>query len=141
MRQIFMPILVPIKLQNYMSTAQPIAVSHGAKITLDGNNITYSDNVGVWVMRTPFSVTGTLVRHPGNASQLDFSASRASLAHLRIPDSVVTTLVKTVNPVVDLSKMKYPVTISSEGVNNSIISVSGSVDPKSLLNTAPGDQP
>ena len=77
------------------------------------------------------AVAGTLSVAEGN--KLNFEADKASVAHLPIPSLVANKVLDRVNPVLDMSAMKFPVTLSGISINKGSVSIKGAMEFK------PGD--
>ncbi len=120
-------------LDNYMSSARPALTRRGARVTLDSSSIVYSDSVTSFGIKLPFAVTGTLAPHPGNAAMLDFIPSGGEVVRIGIPRPLLDAAVARQNPVVDLSRMTYPVAIDSARVQNGAMTIDGSVNLSSLV--------
>lgn len=70
------------------------------------------------------SVAGTLSVVEGD--KVNFEADKAAVAHLPIPALVANKVLDRVNPVLDMSEMKFPVTLSSITINKGTVSIKGS---------------
>lgn len=62
--------------------------------------------------------------------RVDFVADAGSIAHLPIPLFVVNKALSRVNPIVDMSKMKFPVQLKSLEIGDKIITVKCTADLK-----------
>lgn len=124
-------------LDSYMNSSRPDDVRNGARITLGSSLMTFADNVGFWSMRTRFAVAGRLTPTVGHPNQMDFDPDNAQLARLTIPVGLIRIAVNHQNPVVDLSKMKYPVAISSAQISNGVLMIRGTADMSALIGTNP----
>jgi len=63
-----------------------------------------------------------------NGDKVNFTADKSSVAHLPVPALVVNKLLDRVNPVLDMSTMKYPVTLSGISIKKGSVSVKGAMD-------------
>lgn len=70
------------------------------------------------------SVAGTLSITEG--SKVNFEADKASVAHLPFPSLVANKILDRVNPVLDMSIMRFPVTLSGITIKNGSVSIKGS---------------
>ena len=104
-----------------------IAVSRGSsnltvRIEPDKINVAFTPTVaGVGV---PLNVTGTLSITGGD--KVNFEADEASVGRLPVSAYVVNKGLSMVNPVIDLSTMKFPVTIERIALKKGKAEVSGS---------------
>lgn len=135
----FQVIMNQSDLDSYMRKARPDDYARGARILIGSNSLTYTSSVGFSLIRASFSVTGALTPVKSTPADLNFEPSRASLAHISVPEVLVRRAVAEVNPVVNLSKMTYPVAISTAHVENGALVITGSVNLSSLVGTATGD--
>jgi predicted small secreted protein len=132
-RTSFTVVLDQSDMDNYLQSARPNDYNRGTRILLNNSDISYAGSVGVLGIGVPFSVTGTLAPRSGDPAQMDFVPSRASIARLTIPEGLVRAAVSRVNPVVDLSRMSYPVRIQSSQVQDHLLRIDGSADLSSLV--------
>jgi hypothetical protein len=128
-------------LNRFMRTQKPDDWERGARATLGMGNITYSDNVDVLGLATPFSISGVLTPKPGHPNQLNFVPSSGQFIKIPVPRKLLAYAVDRVNPVVDLSRMTYPVAIESARVKRNQMLIDGSVDLSSLIGTNPAAAP
>lgn len=78
---------------------------------------------GLLGIRVPVSVTGSPVIREGNKA--DFVADEASLSIIPLPASIINKLFKEVNPVLDMSQMKFPIIIEDITIEKDLIIVKG----------------
>ena len=83
----------------------------------------------------PVSVTGKPVVVQGN--KVNFVADSLSAAHLAIPAAVANKILEKMNPILDMSTMKFPVTIRTITVRPGFIDVLGTASiRKDIAGTA-----
>ena len=88
-------------------------------------------------LHTSASVAGTLAPETFAGNMLDFTADSARLSILPVPAFLVNKELADINPVVDLSKAKVPISIQSTQVENGVLILRGTADLNAL--TVPGD--
>lgn len=74
------------------------------------------------------AVAGTL--SVTNGDKVNFEADKASVAHLPVPALVANKVLDRVNPVLDMSTMKYPVVLSGISINKGSVSIKGAMQFK-----------
>ncbi|HET6455727.1 MAG TPA: DUF2993 domain-containing protein [Armatimonadota bacterium] len=72
------------------------------------------------------AIAGTLSVAQGG--KVNFEADKASVAHLPIPALVANKVLDRVNPVLDMSAMKFPVMLSGISINKGSVSVKGTME-------------
>ena len=70
------------------------------------------------------AIAGTLSIAGGD--KVNFDADKASVAHLPVPSLVANKVLDRVNPVLDMSAMKFPVSLSSITIRKGAVSIKGS---------------
>ncbi len=124
-------------IDNYLQTERSKEYDKGARIILNDHDITYSNKLRAFgFITTSYQVTGILVSRLGRPNQMDFIPSKASVARLGLPIKLVRFAIDRANPVVDLTTMKYPVSITSAKVSGNVLHLSGTVNLAELLAAA-----
>ena len=82
----------------------------------------------------PVTVAGRLALDRGNDAMIDFIPSSAIAAKMHVPHRVLMYAVKSVNPVIDLTGISFPVRLRQVGISSHIATFSGSAQlPPSAL--------
>ena len=88
-------------------------------------------------LHTSASVAGTLAPETSAGDMLDFTADSARLSILPVPAFLVNRTLAEINPVVDLSGLKVPISVQSTQIENGVLILRGTADLDAL--TVPRD--
>ena len=82
-------------------------------------------------VNVPVSIAGRPVIVGGN--KVNFEADRATLAYVPLPAYLVNKVLDKLNPILDMSTMRFPVTLEVIGVKNGAVVIKGSAQFKPKL--------
>ncbi|BDI33808.1 hypothetical protein CCAX7_58590 [Capsulimonas corticalis] len=112
--------------------AQTKGADSGLQVTLRENDMEASVPVSVLGLRTTARLSGGLSPHPGAASKLDFHADGAHLGVVPLPAALLNVALDRLNPVLDLSEVKIPLSVTSATVEHGMLKVTGTAEASHL---------
>ena len=95
------------------------------QVTLHDSDLEAAVPVTALGLRTTAHLSGNFAPHPGAADQLDFHADGARLGVVPLPPALLNAALDRMNPLLDLSGMKIPLTVTSATVEHGVVSVHG----------------
>jgi uncharacterized protein YpmS len=104
------------------------AKEYKAKATLTDGSVKVDCVARLLGAGMPVSFTGKPQIAHGN--KINFVVDSASAAHLSIPAAIANKILDRVNPIIDMSTMKFPVTLDTISVKQGSIDVSGKAEIK-----------
>jgi len=119
-----------LHLDQYLAANKPIA---GLVVQIRWTDVEASVPVSALGMTTTVRVDGSLAPSASGSDKLDFVPSGADIGPVPIPHKLIDIAMKRINPVLDLSTMKFPVNLSSAKAVNGMLVVEGT--------TTLGDKP
>jgi len=111
-----------LHLDQYLAAHKPIA---GLIVQIRWSDLEASVPVSALGISTTVRVDGSLAPSASGADKLDFVPSGGDIGPVPIPHRLIDMAMNRINPVLDLSTMKFPVTISSTKAVNGVLVVEG----------------
>ena len=118
-------------LDHYLSQSKPLLP--GLVVTLLPETVAVRVPIKFMGLQTTAALAGSLRPNSDNPSSLDFVTSGAQIGFVPLPPSLVNLAIASVNPVVDLSDLKAPLTVTDGHVADSRIELSGTADLQGLI--------
>jgi hypothetical protein len=103
---------------------------------LENRDVLAEVPVGKGFVSTTARVAGTLQPTGATDNQLNFVVDRAHLGVVPLPASWVNLGIRRLNPVVDLSGMKIPLSLASTNVVAGVLVLKGAADPAAVTAAA-----
>lgn len=110
----------------YLQKAKPNLT--GLKVTLREHDAEGQIPIAVLGLNTTVTLAGVPTISASGADKLDFTATQASIGHVPIPAAAVNLALRQINPLLDLSALRYPITVRQASVESGHIIVHGGVD-------------
>lgn len=110
-------------LDNYIARIKPDP--SGLSITLRWDDMEVAVPVDVASLTTTARVSGTLTPALSGSDKLDFVANRGSVGIVPVPARIVNLAIDQVNPVLDLSRLRFPVAMTDAAVDRGSIVLKG----------------
>ena len=116
-----------IHLNDYLAATAAKAPSRPQNLALniDGQTLAISFTVRPLLVDVPVSVVGTLAPREGELTKLDFVPSGGHVSIVPVPTGLVNLALSHANQVVDLSTMRYPITVTRSWIENGRLYLSG----------------
>ncbi len=118
-------------LSRYLAQSKPLLP--GLVITLLPDAVEARIPVDVLNLHTTAVLSGSFRPDASNPSQLDFVAQNAQVGSVPLPASLVNLAVDELNPVLDLSGLKVPLTVTDARVANGHLVLSGTARLDGLI--------
>ncbi len=118
-------------LSRYLAQSKPLLP--GLVITLLPDAVEARVPVDVLKLHTMAVLSGSFRLNADDPSRLDFVAQSAQVGDVPLPASLVNLAVNELNPVLDLSNLKAPLTVTDARVTNSHLVVSGTARLDGLI--------
>ena len=118
-------------LDHYLAQSKPLLP--GLVVTLLPQAVEARVPVTLLGLHTIAALSGALRPDADNPSQLDFVTNGAQIGDIPLPPSLVNLAIASVNPVVDLSGLKAPLTVTDARVTDSHIILSGTAGLSGLI--------
>lgn len=118
-------------LSRYLAQSKPLLP--GLAVTLLPDSVQAQVPVSVLGLHTTAELTGFLQPNRTDSSRLDFVASGAQIGSVSVPPELVNIALGTVNPLLDLSALKAPLTVTDAKVQNRQLVLSGTADLTGLV--------
>ena len=118
-------------LSRYLTQSKPLLP--GLVVTLLPDAVEAQVPVSALGVQTTAELSGSLRPDPGDPSRLDFVANAAQIGQVPVPPSLVNLALGTVNPLLDLSVLQAPLTVTDAKVQNSRLVLSGTADLSGLV--------
>ena len=113
--------------------AQAKSAVPGLVITLLPDAVEAQVPVSALGLQTTAELTGSLRPDASDPGKLDFVASGAQLGSVPVPAGLVNIALDTVNPLLDLSTLRAPLTITDARVQNRQLTLSGTANLSGLV--------
>lgn len=104
------------------------------KLKLVNNQVQVNGTREVMGIDMPLSITGKPQIAPGN--KIDFVADTASAAYVPVPAALANKILQKLNPILDMSVMKFPVVLQEIDVKDGCVNISGRAEMKFKENKA-----
>lgn len=121
---IFEAVIVEDALNRYIRATQ--GNKSDMAVRLDKSKVSVALSRSIIGIKVPISVTGRPAIRGG--AKVDFVADSSSVARLPMPALVVNKVLESVNPVFDMSTMKFPVKLTAVTVNGGSVTIKGSAE-------------
>ena len=118
-------------LDSYLSQSKPLLP--GLVVTLLPEAVAARIPVTFLGLHTTAALAGSLQPNADDPSKLDFVTRGAQIGFVTLPPSLVNFAIASLNPVVDLSGLKAPLTVTEAHVTDSRIVLSGNVSLQGLI--------
>lgn len=126
----FMGRLGQRNLDNYIARIKPDPP--GLSITLRWDDMEVAVPVEVASLTTTARLSGTLIPSRSGPDKLDFVANKASVGIVPVPAKVVNLALDRLNPVLDLSGRRFPVSVTGADVDRGSIVLRGTASIDAL---------
>lgn len=130
-RTAFTASLGQASLSRYLAQSKPLLP--GLVVSLLPDAVEAQVPVSALGVQTTAELSGTLRPDPADPSRLDFVAGSAQIGRVPVPAGLVNIALDTVNPLLDLSVLKAPLTVTDAKVQNSRLALSGTADLSGLV--------
>lgn len=120
-------------LDTYLAQSKPLLP--GLVVTLLPSTVEARVPVTFLGVQTTAALSGSLRPETDDTSRLDFIASGAHIGVVPLPPGLVNLAIADLNPVVDLSGLKTPLSITDAAVIESRLVLSGTADLQALSRT------
>jgi len=110
-------------IDRYLTKARPDL--HDVVVRLRSNDVEVSTPVTVRGYTTTVSVSGTLRPSVEAANKLDFVANGGSIGIVPVPARLVNVAIDEINPVLDLSRLRFPIAVKGVDIHNGTAAVHG----------------
>ena len=127
-------------LQRYLDlTAARSRRPENFHIGLNDSDLTVGFTVRQFGIGVPVTLRGNLVPEASSASLLDFVPSGGALGIVPVPAAAIDLALIRANPVIDLSRLKTPLTVAAIRVDHGVLNVTGtaSIPPDRLSEATP----
>ena len=118
-------------LSAYLARTKPLLP--GLVVTLAESDVQARIPVAFLGMQTTATLSGTLTPSEPEAGKLDFQTDSAHLGIVPLPPALVNLALDQINPLVDLTHLRVPLTVSHAGVIQSRLTLDGTVDLNGLV--------
>jgi len=110
-------------IDHYLTKARPDLSD--VSVRLRGDDVQVSTPITVRGYTTTVSVSGTLRPNANAADKLDFVANGGNIGVVPVPARLMNVAIDEINPVLDLSRLRFPVSVKSVEIRNGTASVRG----------------
>lgn len=114
-------------LNAYLAQARP-----DLGVTFGENDLGTTLPVSAGPIHTTVTVFGTLAPTVPGANTIDFIADRARLGRLPVPAFAVNAALESINPVLDLSRVRVPIAVQSVTVEGGMLTLRGTAQVENL---------
>ncbi len=118
-------------LATYLAQTKPLLP--GLVMTLGENDVSARVPVEFLGVRTIAALSGTLSPSTTEPGKLDFQTDSAHLGAVPLPPALVNLVLDRLNPLVDLTHLRVPLTVSRVSVAHSRLSLGGTADLNGLV--------
>ena len=118
-------------LTDYLAQSKPLLP--GLIVTLRPSDVEARIPVIFLGIRTTAALTGTLAPDNADPCRLDFVTHGAQIGPVPLPASLVNLALAEINPVISLTNLKAPLTITEAGVEDSHLRLQGTADLNGLV--------
>ena len=119
------------QLTQYLGQSKPLLP--GLTVTLGSRFVEARVPVTFLGLQTTAMLSGALRPNRSDPRRLDFETQEAQLGPIPLPAGLVRLAVAQLNPVVDLTGLKVPLTITGADVENSQLKLQGTADLEGLV--------
>ena len=123
-------------LSAYLARTKPLLP--GLVVTLGESGVQARVPIAFLGMQTTAALSRTLTPSESEAGKLDFQTDSAHLGIVPLPPALVNLALDQLNPLVDLTHLRVPLTVAHVGVIQSRLSLDGSVDLNGLVSPQRG---
>lgn len=110
-------------IDRYLTKARPDL--RDVTVRLRADDVQVSTPVTVRGYTTTVSVSGTLKPNADAANKLDFVANGGSIGIVPVPARLVNVAIDEINPLLDLSRLRFPITVKDVDIHNGTAAVHG----------------
>lgn len=114
----------------YLAQSKPLLP--GLVVTLRANDVEAQVPVTAFGLHSVAYLNGSLTPDAADPGKLDFVAHSAQIGQVPLPASLVNLAIDQLNPVVNLTGLKAPLTITNAFVENSRLNIQGTADLNGL---------
>jgi hypothetical protein len=135
----FSGVLSQAELDSYLAATAATASGRpdSLKITLNQRDLTMSFAEKMSRLSIPVNVAGRVAVSRHGDNKIDFLPSKLQVARLPIPNKVVEYAARSMNPVVDLSNLSFPVHLANIHIHSGRMMFSGAAEiPESAYRAA-----
>ena len=118
-------------LSRYLAQSKPLLP--GLVVSLQPDTLEARVPVSALGLQTTAQLSGSLRPDPADPRRLDFVADAAQVGSVPVPSSLVNLALDSVNPLLDLSGLKAPLTVTEAKVQNRQLVLSGTADLSGLV--------
>ena len=118
-------------LTDYLAQSKPLLP--GLVVTLGPSNVQARVPVTFLGLHTTAALSGTFAPDAADPSRLDFVTNGAQVGPVPLPTGVVNLALDLLNPVISLTGLKAPLTITHTGVEDGRLILQGSADLNGLV--------
>ena len=118
-------------LSNYLAQSKPLLP--GLVVTLQESDVVARVPVTFLGLHTTAALAGTFAPNADDPSRLDFVTQGAQIGVVPLPAGLVNLAVDTLNPVISLTGLKAPLTITRSGVEHGRLILQGSANLDGLV--------
>jgi len=122
-RVTFMARLGQLNLDKYLARIKPDMP--GLSIKLRWDDMEVAVPVEVASLMTTARLSGTLTPSRAGSDKLDFQGNKASVGVVPVPSKIIDLALDSINPVLDLSGIRFPVSITNTSVDRGSIILRG----------------
>lgn len=115
----------------YLAQSKPLLP--GLVVTLRDSAVEARVPVAFLGLHTTAALAGTFVPNAADPSRLDFVTRGAQVGSVPLPAGLVNLAVDTLNPVISLTGLKAPLTITRSGVEHGRLMLQGTADLNGLV--------
>ena len=115
----------------YLAQSKPLLP--GLVVTLQDSNVEARVPVTFLGLHTTAALAGTFAPNADDPSRLDFVTRGAQIGDVPLPAGLVNLAVDTLNPVISLTGLKAPLTITRSGVEHGRLILQGTADLNGLV--------
>ena len=105
----------------------------GLEVTLLPDAVEARVPVSAFGVQTVAALSGSLRPNPNDPQRLDFVASGAQLGRVPVPAALVNLALDAVNPLLDLSGLKAPLTVTDAKISSAKLVLSGTANLSGLV--------
>ena len=120
-------------LSRYLAQSKPLLPGLTVTLLPDAVQARVPIDVDTLKLHTIAALSGTFRPDADDSSKLDFIASSAQVGEVSLPPSLVNLALTTLNPVLDLSGLKAPLSVTEARVTNSRLALSGTARLDGLI--------
>lgn len=118
-------------LTQYLAQTKPLLP--GLRVTLRAEDVEAQIPVSALGVQTTAMLTGTVSPNADDPAKLDFSANHAQVGPVPLPAMLVNLALDQLNPIVHLPTLKAPLTVTNATVNDSYLTLQGTINLNGLV--------